>query len=39
MTIERAIEHAKYPDCNINEQKKVCRKCVLEWLRSESKVK
>lgn len=26
MTIERAIEHAKYPDCNINEQKKSLQK-------------
>ena len=33
------LDECKYPDCNINEQKKVCRKCVLEWLGSESKVK
>lgn len=32
------LDECKYPDCNINEQKKVCRKCVLEWLKSESEV-
>ncbi len=31
------LDECRCPDnSSINEQKKVCRKCVLEWLRSES---
>lgn len=42
---ESCIEYMRLDECrcpdnsSINEQKKACRKCVLEWLKSESEVR